>query len=132
MTATSTTVIGAGIIGSLVAYEIFARSRPASLTVIDRDCVGAGASRRSAGLHLPRGGTERVREMSRYSADFYGKLVADQPSLPIYPLPKTSVVTSHGNVDRAREAYLPQAAMTRLPSLPNAGVRLPADASLWQ
>jgi glycine/D-amino acid oxidase-like deaminating enzyme len=132
MTPTSTAVIGAGIIGSLVAHEIVTRAPQARVTVIDRDLVGSGASRRSAGLHLPRGGSERVRAMSQYSEDFYRKLAESQSSLPIYPLPETSVMTSHRNEAGTREAYLPQAAMTRLVALPNDGIRLPEDASLWQ
>ena len=39
----------------------------ADVTVLDRDTVGGGASRRSAGLHFLRGGTDRVRAMSQYS-----------------------------------------------------------------
>jgi glycine/D-amino acid oxidase-like deaminating enzyme len=132
MTSTSTAVIGAGIIGSLVAYEIVTRAPQSVVTVIDRDAVGSGASRRSAGLHLPRGGSERVRAMSRYSEDFYRKLAENLPPLPIYSLPDTSVVTSYGNEPAAREAYLPQAAMTRLAALPNDEISLPANTSLWQ
>jgi len=132
MTPPSTTVIGAGIIGCLVANEIVARAPGAPVTVIDRDAIGSGASRRSAGLHFPRGATERVREMSRYSGDFYQKLLENQPSLPIYPLPETSVVSSPGNAARARTSYLPQAAATELAALPNQDIRLPADADVWR
>jgi glycine/D-amino acid oxidase-like deaminating enzyme len=133
MSAPSTTVIGAGIIGSLVAREVASRApRPGAVTVIDRDTVGGGASRRSAGLHLLRGGTERVRAMSQYSAEFYRNLVRDQPSLPIYELPETSVVTSDRRPAAALAAYLPQAGLTRLVMLPNEAIRLPADASLWR
>lgn len=133
MTAPSTTVIGAGIIGSLVAYEIAARSpHPGLVTVLDRDTVGGGASRRSAGLHLFRGGTERVREMSRYSGEFYRTLLRSQPSLPIYPLPETAVITAARRPAEALAAYLPQAALTRLAVLPNEAIRLPEQASLWQ
>jgi glycine/D-amino acid oxidase-like deaminating enzyme len=132
MTTNSTTVIGAGIIGTLIAYEIATRAPHTQVTVVDRDAVGCGASRRSAGLHLPRGGTERIRAMSRYSEDFYRKLVENLVSVPIYPLPDTSVVTSQDNETRTQEVYLPQAAMTRLAALPNDDVRLPEGSSLWQ
>jgi D-arginine dehydrogenase len=132
MSPTSTTVVGAGIIGCLVAQVVAARSQHASVTLLDRDTVGSGASRRSAGLHYLRGGTDRVREMSQYSADFYSKLMANQPSLPIYPLPQTAVISSPGKLAETRAVYLPQAAMTRLAALPEQGVRLPAGADLWQ
>jgi glycine/D-amino acid oxidase-like deaminating enzyme len=131
MTAPSTAVIGAGIIGSLVAHEIVSRTPQAgAVTVIDRDTVGGGASRRSAGLHLPRGGTERVRQMSRYSGEFYRKLVENQPALPIYPLPETSVLTTHPAPAGALQNYLPEADPTPLATLPNQQIRLPENASL--
>jgi glycine/D-amino acid oxidase-like deaminating enzyme len=132
MTSTSTVVIGAGIIGSLVTYEITTRAPQAGVTVIDRDFVGSGASRRSAGLHLPRGGTERIRAMSQYSEDFYRKLADNLSPLPIYSLPETSVITSRDNEAATLGAYLDQAAMTRLAALPNGEIRLPEDASLWR
>jgi D-arginine dehydrogenase len=128
----STVVIGAGIIGSLTAHEILTRAPRSAVTMIDRDTVGSGASRRSAGLHFPRGSTERVREMSRYSEDFYRKLVKNQPGLPIYSLPQASVITSRRNAQHTAEAYLPQAELVELRALPNPGMRLPNDASLWR
>lgn len=132
MTAPTTTVIGAGIIGTLVAYEVASRApQTARVTVLDRDGVGSGASRRSAGLHLLRGGTERVREMSRYSGEFYRKLSENQPSLPIYPLPETTLV-SHRDPAEALAAYLPQADPVRLSALPNQQIRLPGQAALWR
>lgn len=67
-------VIGAGIVGCLVARELAARDPEVSITVLDRDAVGAGASRRSAGLHLPRGATPRIRRMSAYSHAYYADL----------------------------------------------------------
>jgi D-arginine dehydrogenase len=132
MTPPAVTVIGAGIVGCLVAHEIVARCPQAAVTVIDRDTVGGGASRRSAGLQLPRGGTVRVREMSRYSADFYSKLMANQPSLPIYPLPQTTVISAPDRHAESSVAYLPEAAMTPLAALPEPGLRLPAEAGLWR
>jgi glycine/D-amino acid oxidase-like deaminating enzyme len=102
------------------------------VTVIDRDTVGGGASRRSAGLHLLRGGTERIRAMSQYSAEFYRDLVRDQPSLPVYQLPETSVVSCHRQPTIALASYLPQAGLTRLLKLPNEAVQLPEQASVWR
>jgi len=130
--APSITVVGAGIIGSLTAHELLARWPEAEVTVIDRDTIGSGASLRSAGLHFPRGGTDRVRAMSEYSADFYAKLKENHPTLPIYPLPQTSVITDRTRLAQAQQAYLPQAMLTALDTLPNTEVRVPADASLWR
>ncbi|MFL6162579.1 MAG: NAD(P)/FAD-dependent oxidoreductase [Jatrophihabitantaceae bacterium] len=132
MSAPSTIVIGAGIIGSLVAHELAFRTPSGVVTVIERDAVGGGVSRRSAGVHLLRGGSERVRAMSQYSADFYRDLVRDQPSLPVYQLPETSVVTLHRQPAAALTAYPPQAGLTRLVMLPNEAIRLPEDAGLWR
>lgn len=133
MTARRTAVLGAGIIGSLVAHELVSRAPDAgSVIVIERDTVGGGASRRSAGLHLLRGGTERVREMSWFSGEFYRKLAENRPSLPIYQLPDASMVSSDRQAAEAMAAYLPQAELTRLPALPNPDVRLPADVGVWR
>ncbi|HEU5271592.1 MAG TPA: FAD-binding oxidoreductase [Jatrophihabitans sp.] len=131
MSAPITTVVGAGIIGTLVAYELAGRAPQPTLTVLDRDGVGAGASRRSAGLHLLRGGTERVREMSRYSAEFYRKLLENQPFLPIYQLPEATVVSSRPAAE-ALAAYLPEAEPVRLAALPNQQIRLPEQAGRWR
>ena len=102
-------VIGAGIIGCLVARELAARLPGTQVTVLDRDGVGSGASRRSAGLHLLRGGTDRTRRMSAYSHNYYAHLKRAHPGLPIYPVGAT-VVTGPGEPgDRLIERYLPQA-----------------------
>jgi glycine/D-amino acid oxidase-like deaminating enzyme len=130
MTAHRTAVIGAGIVGSLVAHELVSRGPGAGpVTVLERDTVGGGASRRSAGLQLPRGGTERIREMARTSGEFYRKLAENRPFLPIYPLPEASVVSASR---QALTAYLPEAEPTPLPALPNPDVRLPAGVGSWQ
>lgn len=130
--APSTTIVGAGIIGSLIAYEIRSRAPHAAITVIDRDTVGGGASRRSAGLHFPRGATSRVRAMSGYSQRFYQSLQQDHPDLPIYPLPQTSIISSRDRVEQMRAAYLEQAQLVPIEQLPNAEVRAPDGASLWR
>jgi glycine/D-amino acid oxidase-like deaminating enzyme len=85
-------VVGAGIVGCLVARELAARAPGASITVLDRDAVGAGASRRSAGLHLLRGHTPRVRRMSAESHRYYAELMLTRPGLPVYPL-RATVIT---------------------------------------
>jgi D-arginine dehydrogenase len=79
-------VIGGGVIGSLVARRIIHRYPSGSVLLLERDAVGSGASRRSAGLHFPRGASERVRRMSEYSQEFYEKLRAGWPGAPIHPV----------------------------------------------
>src|SRR5437763_13581992 len=106
MTQYATAVIGAGVIGCLIARELAARDPRARITVLDRDAVGAGATRRSAGLHLPRGATPRVRDMSAHSHGYYAGLAHRHPGLPIYPVGAT-VVTDAAAL---HSHYRPQAA----------------------
>jgi glycine/D-amino acid oxidase-like deaminating enzyme len=94
--------VGAGIIGCLIARELAARYPGAPITVLDRDAIGAGASRRSAGLHLPRGSTARIRRMSADSHAYYADLKRAHPSLPIHPIRATVKASQIEN-------YLPEA-----------------------
>jgi glycine/D-amino acid oxidase-like deaminating enzyme len=98
--------------------------------LVDRDAVGCGASRRSAGLHFPRGSTERVRRMSSYSQDYYEKLRANQPTLPIYPVGMS--VVSEAPERQLRESYLDTAGLTRRENVPGAAVRVPERAAVWR
>lgn len=82
-------VIGGGILGCLVAREIRARSPQAAVVLLDRDAVGSGASRRSAGLSIPGGATERIRAMAAFSGAAYDRLARSRPGLPIYPVAMT-------------------------------------------
>jgi D-arginine dehydrogenase len=123
-------IVGAGIIGCMVAREVAARAPDASIVVLDRDMVGSGASRRSAGLHIPRGGSERVRRMTAYSHDFYERLMAADPSLPIRPV-GLSVIASESTEPRLREVFLDRAALTRTDEVPGDLVRVPEDAGVW-
>lgn len=127
-----TTIVGAGIIGTLTAREILNRAPQAAVSVIERDTVGGGASRRSAGLHFPRGGTARVRQMSDYSQKFYQSLQQVLPSLPIYQLPETSVIGTIERTAQLRSSYLGRANVTAIGKLPNHDVQPPADAGLWR
>jgi glycine/D-amino acid oxidase-like deaminating enzyme len=123
-------VVGAGVIGCLIARELAVCSpgRPGlPITVLDRDAIGAGASRRSAGLHLPRGGSDRTRRMSAYSHAYYADLVASQPRLPIYPV--GAILVDGGELIGR---YLPQAAPVPVSVELPAGVALPAGARAWR
>jgi glycine/D-amino acid oxidase-like deaminating enzyme len=122
-------VIGAGIIGSLVAREVVSREPVADVTLIERDSVGAGASRYSAGLHFPRGSSESVRQMSEYSGEYYSNLLSRDPSLPIYPLPMR-VIAAPESLSRLREQYLKRANLAPAADLGYLGVEL-GDMTAW-
>jgi glycine/D-amino acid oxidase-like deaminating enzyme len=124
-------IAGGGIIGCLIAREIAARAPDASVVLLERDTVGGGASRRSAGLHLPRGATERVRQMARYSQDYYAQLKEESPELPIHPLGMV-LVGSAGSEPLLRETYLDSSKLTRVDGALGHGVRVPVGAEVWQ
>jgi D-arginine dehydrogenase len=123
-------VVGAGIVGCMTAREIASRAPDAPVVVLDRDLVGGGATLRSAGLHVPRGGTERVRRMAAYSHDFYERLKEARPALPIHGL-AMSVVASEASEPYLRTAYLDRAGLARAEGAPNHLVRVPEGAGAW-
>ncbi|MFE0459305.1 NAD(P)/FAD-dependent oxidoreductase [Kitasatospora sp. NPDC058965] len=109
-------VVGGGIIGCLTARELLARRSERTVAVLDRDSVGSGASRRSAGLHFPRGATGRVRGMAAYSQQYYAELTSHRPELPIHQVGMDVV----GAEQAVRQSYLASARPTR------------ATAGVWQ
>jgi D-arginine dehydrogenase len=130
-----TAVIGAGIVGCLAARELVARDQRRSVAVLDRDAAGTGASRRSAGLHLPRGATPRTRRMSAYSHAYYLELRRRHPGLPIYPVGATVVrgEPAGGQLGGGQlgGGYLGQAAPAPAGPLSNADVCLPGGSRAW-
>jgi D-arginine dehydrogenase len=119
-------VVGAGIIGCLAVREV-ARSAPGTpVTLLDRDAVGAGASRQSAGLHLPRGASARARRMSGYSHAYYSDLAREHPGMPIHPV-RAAVVADA----TAIECYLPLAAPERVGAIAATGVSVPPGLGIW-
>ncbi|MGW6907777.1 NAD(P)/FAD-dependent oxidoreductase [Streptomyces sp. NPDC054940] len=129
---TDVAVVGGGIVGCLIARHITARAPGTSVVVLDRDTAGSGASRRSAGLHCPRGATERVRHMARYSQDYYDKLKVLDPTLPIHRI-ALSVVAPAADEPRLREIYLDGARLTRTdgPAGGPPGIRLPDNSQVF-
>ncbi len=125
----STVVVGAGILGVLVAREILAADPGARVTVIDRDLVAGGASRRSAGLHFPRGASPTVRALAAESQRYYAALAAGRPGLPIRPLGMTVVAPERAEAT-LREVYLPEANLRRVTGVPD-GVTLPDGFTAW-
>jgi D-arginine dehydrogenase len=132
----SIAVVGAGIVGCTVAQEVSRRAPGSTVFLFDRDTVGAGATRRSAGLHFPRGASERVRRMAAYSQDHYEALHRADPSLPIYPLGMIVLAAEAGAAELGI-TYLASARLTRLDATQrHAGsltdvVRVPRGAGVW-
>ncbi|MFI7546976.1 NAD(P)/FAD-dependent oxidoreductase [Actinoplanes sp. NPDC049599] len=127
---TDVAVVGAGIVGTLIAREISRRDPAARVVVIDRDAAGSGASRRSAGLHFPRGASARVRDMAGYSEAYYARLAEEDPGAPIHPLAMT-VVADAGSADAVREAYLPSAKLTETAGTGRPDVAVPPGGRAW-
>jgi D-arginine dehydrogenase len=86
MTSRTVAIIGAGIIGCLIARELSAADADAEITVFDRDLAGSGTTRRSAGLSLVKGATPLARNRSAASHRYYADLVATYPDLPSRPV----------------------------------------------
>ena len=122
-------MVGAGILGCLVAREILAADPGASVTVIDRDLIAGGASRRSAGLHFPRGASPAVRALAAESQRYYAELAAARPELPIHPL-RMTVVAPECTEAKLRDVYLPEANLRRPTEIPD-GVTLPDGTVAW-
>jgi glycine/D-amino acid oxidase-like deaminating enzyme len=97
-------IVGGGIVGALVTREAAAAFPGAVIVLLERGLIGHGASSRSAGVHFPRGATQRVRSMSRYSHRYWQDLAAEM-DLPLREIEAT-VVASAGNADAVRNAYL--------------------------
>ncbi len=100
-------IVGGGIIGAACAYELSRAG--ASVTLIERDELAAGASGRNAGLWV-RPTDLALQDMARRSLERYLEL-ADAAPVPfdLDPLPLgTVLVPLHGQEEEARasvEAY---------------------------
>ncbi|MEU5158910.1 FAD-dependent oxidoreductase [Streptomyces sp. NPDC020875] len=131
---TGVAVVGAGVIGTLIARELVAADPGAAVTVLDRELVAGGASRRSAGLHFPRGASAAVRAMAAESQRYWAGLAAARPGLPLRSLPMT-VIADRASEPGLREAYLPEAGLREIPlpdgGLPPGPVTVPAGAAAW-
>ncbi|MCX5386206.1 FAD-binding oxidoreductase [Streptomyces sp. NBC_00083] len=130
MTHVDVAVVGGGVIGCMIAREVALRAAHASVLVLDKDAVGSGASRRSAGLHFPRGTSERVRRMSAYSQASYRALLDADPALPIHPVPLL-VVSDRASADQVEAAYLDEAGLSRVDALPDWLPPLSPETAAW-
>lgn len=123
-------VAGAGILGCMIAREVVSRAPRASVVLIDRDLAGSGTSRRSAGLSLPLGATDRLRSMAAYSQNYYDKLKRACPALPLYPL-NLAVVAPAADAAAMRSTYLTAAALARAPDAGPGLVRILEHTQVW-
>ncbi|MEU8588231.1 FAD-dependent oxidoreductase [Streptomyces sp. NPDC048664] len=128
---TDVAIVGAGILGVLTAREILARAPGTTVTLLERDLIGSGATRRSAGLHFPRGATATTRELAAESERFYAELRAARPELPLHPL-RMSVLAPQEHEGALREAYLPEAKLRPSDDLPPQVPVLPPGYGLWE
>lgn len=124
-------VVGAGVLGCLITREILARDPQASVVLLERDAVGSGATRRSAGLHFPRGSSERVRRMAAYSQAWYADLTAARPELPVHDLGMTVLAPASAESE-LRRTYLPQARLRPAAGVPGGIARLPEGVAAWE
>ncbi|MFC7897783.1 NAD(P)/FAD-dependent oxidoreductase [Streptomyces sp. NPDC057381] len=126
-------VVGAGIVGCLTARAVLSRLPGVSVAVVERDAVATGASRRSAGLHFPRGSSEPVRRMASFSERYYHALKQEDDRLPIRAL-DTTVLTATTRAHELAERYLPGTLhrTDRLPSGPAGRLRLPEGTGAWR
>ena len=131
MTEPSIAVVGAGIVGCLVATELSFRAPERPIVVLDRDAVGCGASRRSAGLHFPRG-AHRARAaddglqpglLRRAARDPAG--AADAPPRHVVSWRERRALFGLG------ETYLASARLQRAGGVPDV-VRLPRVTAAWR
>ncbi|MFI1734557.1 NAD(P)/FAD-dependent oxidoreductase [Streptomyces acidicola] len=126
-------VVGAGIVGCLTARAVLDRLPGVSVAVVERDAIAGGASRRSAGLHFPRGASAPVRRMAHFSERYYRALKQEDPRLPIYGL-DTTVISATAGAHRLTEHYLPDRLRRtdRPPHGPAGPIRLPEDTGAWE
>lgn len=121
-------IVGGGIVGALVATRILEWHPSCSVTLVDRGAAGDGASRYSAGLHIPRGTTPTVREWARTSEQYYLDLLAADPDLPIRGLGMI-VLSRDEDEAQVRETYLDRPRTTPAPGVVDAS--LATAAGMW-
>jgi glycine/D-amino acid oxidase-like deaminating enzyme len=133
MTAEQIVVVGAGVVGCMAAREILERSPAAEVTVLERDAVGSGATRRSAGLHFPRGASARVREMAAASQAALESLAQHLPPGLFFPL-RAALVASEGSEPTLAGVHLDSAKLARVAADPGVllpEVEVPAGAAVF-
>ncbi|MEW5289782.1 FAD-dependent oxidoreductase [Erwinia papayae] len=103
-------IVGGGILGSTIARELLNKYPALKISIIDKRLSGAGASFYSAGVHFPRGNSERVRKMSYDSHHYYQQQISE--GAPIYPL-EMELITDAVNRPQVEKRYLPLVAFNQ-------------------
>jgi glycine/D-amino acid oxidase-like deaminating enzyme len=70
-------IIGAGIVGAACAAELAAAGM--QVGIVERDCVGSGATAAGMGHLVVMDGSPAEFELTRYSQQLWDALIADQP-----------------------------------------------------
>jgi len=81
------TVVGAGIVGTQVAYQARRRHPEWKIVLLDRSLAGDGVTRYSGGLDHPFGWTPEQRVLAAESLELYAQLKHDVPEAPFFDLP---------------------------------------------
>ncbi|WP_200140602.1 MULTISPECIES: NAD(P)/FAD-dependent oxidoreductase [unclassified Pseudomonas] len=121
-------IVGGGIIGVMIAYELTRHDPNMPVLIVDQSLAGQGASRFSAGVHFPRGASDTVRRFSQYSHTYYRDLLQRHPQAPIHPLGMT-VVCKASRQSAVEAQYLPLADLREVSSSlwPTAALDLPGE-----
>ena len=98
-------VVGAGIIGTLIACRVVEDKPSAHVLLVDRAAAGSGATRHSLGFDLPYGRTAYHRLLSEESAKVYSRLRAQTRSLAVGSIP-TFVVAAHDRMEHERSNFI--------------------------
>lgn len=86
------TIIGAGIIGAMVAWYARKQYPGWRICLIDQSSIGSGATHYSASLDIPYGHTPLRFELAQHSRALYVALRQEIPGLPVKDLPLYGIV----------------------------------------
>ncbi|WP_080757341.1 NAD(P)/FAD-dependent oxidoreductase [Burkholderia gladioli] len=123
-------IVGGGIIGHMVAWKACLSNPGITITLVERNLPGSGASARSAGLHFPLSRTSAGREYSLRSQQFYQSALRQLPSLPIDML-DLRIHCEAGQEAELREAMTAGAGLNRVPELEDGAGALGSHLPVW-
>lgn len=115
-------IVGAGVIGCLIARELSERRPDLAIVVLDRGGIGGGASRHSAGLDIPRGHSARVRRMAAYGQRYFDD---NRRSLPM------TVIAPRTRESDVRERYLASAGLMPVDAVHRELFDIPTGHVAW-
>jgi glycine/D-amino acid oxidase-like deaminating enzyme len=78
-------IVGAGITGITIARELVSKDPHTKIIILEQTLVGTGASRYSAGLHVPYGYNSKVQALTEVSGAYYATLIKEK-DIPIFPI----------------------------------------------